>query len=133
MLQSNEPYFRVDDGIGAGLVGGAAVGAALAGGVHYGLNYYIDRKRNQVLDTHLRRINNLSGRLNSGSIDESRYKDLSNARRQITKFRLNELNNSNVVKGRNLMFGSGKAKAITYGLSAALGALSGGLIDAAND
>lgn len=31
MLNSNQPYQRVDDGIGAGLVGGAVAGGAVAG------------------------------------------------------------------------------------------------------
>ncbi len=34
MMYSNQPYQRVDDGIGSGLVGGAVVGAAALGGFH---------------------------------------------------------------------------------------------------
>ena len=34
MLSSNQPYGRVDDGIGAGFVGGAVVGGAAAGAAH---------------------------------------------------------------------------------------------------
>lgn len=36
MLSSNQPYHRVDDGVGAGLVGGAVVGGALSAGTIYG-------------------------------------------------------------------------------------------------
>lgn len=36
MLASNQPYQRVDDGVGAGLVGGAVVGGALSAGAIYG-------------------------------------------------------------------------------------------------
>jgi len=133
MLESNQPYYRVDDGIGVGLASGAAIGATLAGGVHFGMNSYMNRQRNQIQDQHLRRVRTLSGKLNAGDIDEAKYRDLSNSRRQITKYRLNHLNNSNVAKGRNMMFGSGKAKAITYGLSTSLGGLAGAVLDMAND
>ncbi len=34
MMQSNNPYKRVDDGIGAGLVSGAVIGGAAAAGFH---------------------------------------------------------------------------------------------------
>lgn len=34
MMNSNQPFQRVDDGIGAGLVGGAVVGGAMAGAAH---------------------------------------------------------------------------------------------------
>lgn len=34
MLQSNQPYQRVDDGVGAGFVAGSVVGAAAGGAAH---------------------------------------------------------------------------------------------------
>jgi hypothetical protein len=36
MMASNQPFRRVDDGIGSGLVGGAVVGGAMAGGFRAG-------------------------------------------------------------------------------------------------
>lgn len=43
MLASNQPYRRVDDGIGAGLVGGAVMGGALSAGAIYGGTKGIDQ------------------------------------------------------------------------------------------
>lgn len=36
MMQSNNPYQKVDDGIGGGLIGGAAIGSAVAYGAYAG-------------------------------------------------------------------------------------------------
>lgn len=42
-LASNEPYGRVDEGVGSGLVGGAIIGGALGTGSIYGGSSALDR------------------------------------------------------------------------------------------
>lgn len=115
-MQSNNPYRRVDDGIGSGLVGGAVIGAGVAGGFQMG---------GRALSGALSGRGPIRLPQNAGNYS-MRSMAAGQARRYAGKAgaTLQGLHTS-------AFGGSGKRKAAAYGLAAAGGAVLGGLIDGA--
>jgi hypothetical protein len=126
MLQSNQPYQRVDDGVGAGLIGGAVVGAAGYGATAYGLP-----KMKQTSPS--LRMNNAGGSVN---IDPNVLKGLSNDQRKKmgvnSEFKKSS-KPSRASQVNKTLFGSGKRKAITAGASIIGSSIIGASIDGANN
>lgn len=134
-LASNQPYQKVDDGIGAGLLGGAVVGGALAGSAHRWGDKGIDglrsmtKNRLQLSEDQMRGTMSREGVTSSESIgaQKSHYKNVNRG--------------TSVMKGlhgveglRNKGFGGSKwGKAAAYGGSILAGGILGGVGDAIND
>lgn len=128
MMQSNQPYQRVDDGIGAGLIGGAVVGGALAGGAYFGLPHLRGRGKT-VMSSSLK-----GGNVN---IDPSVLKTL-NAE-QKAQMGIDESFTERKLRGNKIgkkmhgkMFGSGRRAAVTGGISLLGGGIIGAGIDGMN-
>ncbi|WDI05148.1 hypothetical protein PUW25_25405 (plasmid) [Paenibacillus urinalis] len=131
MMQSNNPYNRVDDGIGSGLVGGAIVGGTLAAGAQFGTKAALRGMKKPVREFTRRahddiRYSNASGvPVTDGQRARATVGDA--AMRKASSF-------SQSVKGyHGKAFGSGKSKALTYGAAALGGSLIGGIADGMNN
>jgi len=112
-LNSNEPYSRVDNGIGAGLMGGAAMGAAVVAGAQFGGAYAVSKMRDYK--GRLRDQASFTG----SDLDRWKYENWTKATGKINKF-------------RKKAFGPGWKKVVSYGIGVAAGAAIGGAIDANN-
>jgi hypothetical protein len=137
MLQSNQPYQRVDGGIGAGLISGGLVGAAAIGGYHWQgarLNNFLQSKAAMARSYE---------KLAKDDIAETKRYAGSTA---VSDAQRNLASHMEKVAGRwgkmadrtswahGKMFGGGKwGKAISYGAGILGGALIGGAIDGMSD
>lgn len=126
-MSSNEPYSRVDDGIGSGLVSGSL----MAGAATYGAHAYTKSKyKNSVQTT--RKMRDYTSRMAERKLPDNLVKQAFDedwsAKEQKS---VNNLNKNR--KNYRTPFGSGKRRAISYGLTGLLGAGLGAGIDAANN
>lgn len=126
-LASNEPYQRVDDGIGEGLVAGAVAGAAAIGGAKMILPRIPQTVKTAKIDNDLGSIN----------IDESVLKKLTDEQKAAMGIPKNLKAGSRPSRAAELnksLFGSGRRRAaIAAGVSVLGGALIGAGLDALND
>lgn len=122
MLQSNMPYQRVDDGVGAGFIGGALAGGAVAGTAGFQVNranaFFKDRKNN-LKDKHFE----------MKTMGASDY-ELSKVSKAITN---NSKMRGSINNLHKTTHGSGKRKAISIAGSVLAGGILGATIDAANN
>lgn len=123
-LNSNEPYQRVDDGIGNGLIAGGIIGAAAYGGAYVGLPRM--KQTEPVLS-----MKNNAGSIN---IDPSLLKKMTDeqkAKMGIDDSFKESTRPSQAARLHKTIFGSGiKRAAIAGGVSVLGGAILGGTIDA---
>lgn len=135
MMQSNQPYGRVDDGIGAGLVSGAVIGGAMAGATHRWGGRAIEGMKESARNSMRNSQNNMDSTMRREGVSSS---DSIGAQRQHSK---NVNKKQKVMKGlkgaedlRGKGFGGGwKGKAVAYGGSVLAGSLLGAAGDAMND
>jgi len=114
MMQTNNPYNRVDDGIGAGVVGGAVIGGAAMAGFQYGAGRLSSSITNRPI------------RMGGGGSFGTKAKGYAGSQVRRAAARTGAMHNK-------FMAGSGKRKALTYGAAALGGALLGGIADSVND
>lgn len=133
-MQSNQPYNRVDNGIGAGIVGGAALGAAGAGallgaglgeGKLHSMNTSVSASRRSSA------VNKQAKRLSSG-----KSSNLNKMEKQMNNIAKTNARVSSGISGAGNLsrkaFGSGKSRLITGSASILGGALIGGVTDKMN-
>lgn len=125
MLQSNEPYFRVDNGIREGLVGGMAVGGALTAAAYWGLPRLKQSRTALTTKTDLGNVN----------VSPDVLKQLT--KEQMAQMGLDQMKEVKAPtfanRAHKFMFGS-KGRAIGTVAAGILGmGLLGAAIDAAND
>jgi outer membrane lipoprotein SlyB len=139
MMQSNQPYHRVDDGIGAGLIGGAAIGGAVSGSI--GITHGVRALRNagggslsrglenykQTRDDMADEYKNMAGDKASASGLKKTLKNLPN------DYAKSYTPEGHVGKFSNMTHGSTKRAMISTGASLLGGALIGAGIDNANN
>lgn len=122
MLASNQPYQRVDDGVGAGFVGGALAGGAAAGAAHKWGAKGLSALSNVNNNTALTRSMGTDGEYGS------KYNKIA---------RQHEAAGNGIQKASSLhkkgFAGGWKGKAAAYGGSVLAGGLLGAGLDAAND
>jgi hypothetical protein len=112
-LNSNQPYGRVDNGIGTGLMGGAIIGAAATAGAQFGGAMAVSKMRDYKATLRDRAA------FTGSDLDRNRYENLTKATHKVNGY-------------RKAAFGSGWRKAVSYGVGALAGAAIGGAIDANN-
>lgn len=123
MLASNQPYKRVDDGIGAGFIGGALAGGAAAGAAHlWG-------------DRGIKGLQSLSGKAGMAGARTAADRNNQGISESISKATIKTHDGLGKAAGmRKKAFAGGwKGKAAAYGGSVLAGGLLGAGIDAAND
>lgn len=133
MLASNQPYQRVDDGVGAGFIGGAVAGGAMAGSAHMwgakglsGLRSLNDGALNKAE----RAVTNIGPRAGIGDMAKA-ASGLQKAQERHGKIG-KVLDGSEKLHGK--AFGGGwKGKALAYGGSVLAGGILGAGMDAMND
>lgn len=131
MLQSNKPYQRVDDGIGAGLVtGGLIGGAASAGAVTIAGRTAGKRLSNPQKEL---MINSYMGYMDDATGKRDLMKRAITGYNDIADDVIGSLGDSRKGKAAKMMFGTGKRRAITAGASIIGSALIGAGIDKANN
>lgn len=162
-LSSNQPYQRVDDGIGAGLISGALVG----GGAVYGVKKGLQAGMTNAMNKGMNAFDATDGR--SSSITRTRYTDEGSpyqnlndraatrraneaTARQRQTAGINAMNDSKWGKTHESFFGGkdslyktnihpsidgigkmNRRTAITAGLGVLAGGILGGMIDGANN
>lgn len=123
MMQSNQPYGRVDDGIGAGLVGGAVIGGATTAAYQFGgksvANFTASTADKLSASMAQKQLPFSQGNI-PGKVSQS-FANLANTGKDL----------SNALHTKSFV-GSGKKKAVTYGASVLAGSLLGGIGDAMN-
>lgn len=78
-MYSNQPYQKVDDGIGSGFIGGAVVGAAAVGGFHAG-----GRQLASAVASNPVTKNKLMGAGTSIAENHMKFKNMSGKRKALT-------------------------------------------------
>lgn len=134
-LASNQPYQKVDDGIGAGLIGGAVVGASLTGAAHRWGQQGIEGLRSSTKEYLQISQDGMNGTMAREGVSSAESLD---AQRHHYK---NVKQGTSVMKGlhgadslHNKAFSGGwKGKAAAYGGSILAGGILGGVGDAIND
>lgn len=126
-MQSNQPYNRVDDGIGAGLIAGAAMGGVASGTANLtrrGATAASVGARNHLAQKYTG-LEAEAGMLPS----EAQTKKLNKISKNMTRASNAE---GLIGKAYQTTHGSGKRKAITMAGSIIGGAIAGGTIDGLN-
>jgi hypothetical protein len=135
MLQSNQPFQRVDDGIGSGLVGGAVVGGAIHGGVG-GLIGFKGSKAmgglEKVGEQHARAMERFTNTMGNPSFKKA-FAVSSRAQEHVSRKMINSMDKGVLKNIAKHGYGSNKRRMISSGASVLGGALLGAGIDAAND
>ncbi|MEB2276924.1 hypothetical protein LAV82_23170 [Bacillus sp. ILBB4] len=127
MLSSNQPYHRVDDGIGAGVVAGSVIGGAAAGASHMWGGNLINGYR----DKSSAAFANAKRDFNGAENKEAAMKDYQKANDKHTK---QQTRAKNLSSAHSKGFSGGwKGKAAAYGGSVLAGGILGGFIDGANN
>jgi hypothetical protein len=131
MMASNQPFGRVDDGIGAGLISGAVVGGAFAGGLHTnfarkslksGARSIKNNYRDKIFD-----LQDKAGMLPT----EAQEKKLTSLK---SKHKLASKLPGGIDNLHNKAYGGGwKGKAVAYGGSVLAAGLIGAGLDSMND
>jgi hypothetical protein len=153
MLASNQPYQRVDDGIGAGLVSGAILGGGAVAGARYGMKPLADmigKNANTNLQKGFADQARQMSKMDSTNeeIDKA-YKDYTKGKEGSRKAAIRSGMNSTyntMFKNTKPLFetksenkfikgaaGINRRTAITSGLGVLAGGILGGSIDAMND
>lgn len=127
MLNSNQPYNRVDDGIGTGLLGGAVVGGVGVLGASAAFPRMNQSKTTGVLTT-----NNAKGSVNIDPKVLSQLSDKQKVEHGIGDSFKKASKPTIANRLDKTMFGSGRRTAVTAGAGIIGGALLGGAIDKAN-
>lgn len=129
MLTSNQPYQRVDDGIGAGLISGAVIGGATAGAFHSDMGRRVVKgTARNIKDVYKNKYTSLSDQAGMLPTDKQQKKLEKLDRRIATAASATQ----GVNKVHQKAFGSGKRKAVSYAGSVLAGATLGGLTDGLN-
>lgn len=129
MLSSNQPYQRVDDGIGAGLIAGSVIGGAAAGATQMWGKEGINKIRglsDGALNKAQKAVSNIGPQAGIG--------DMTKAANNFNTVKTRHEKMGSVLDGAEKWRGKGfsggwKGKSIAYGGSV----LAGGLIGAAID
>ncbi|GAK42026.1 hypothetical protein TCA2_4518 [Paenibacillus sp. TCA20] len=122
MMQSNNPYNRVDEGIGSGLVAGAVVGGASMAGLQFGGTQAARGLRNMANPVLSR---NAAARAIDGGIPKMA------TAQGVAASGAKHLGNG--IRGaRKMAFGGGRNKLLSYGVGALGGAAIGGIADGMN-
>jgi hypothetical protein len=126
MLASNQPFQRVDDGIGAGLISGAVVGAAATYGMNRGMNYLANRRfrGNPNADAYDNMANSIKHQ-QSRAKWKARHASLFGGDQKLF--------HSNIHPVIDKVGGMSRRAAITAGLGVLAGSIIGASIDAMND
>jgi hypothetical protein len=130
MLSSNQPYSRVDDGVGSGFVGGALMGGAVAGAAHRWGQKGIQGMASRAMDKRdyaNSRMDRIPGDVGDSKSLNKHARSVDRADRTVSAAKsMSSLHN----KG----FGGGlKGKALAYGGSVIAGGLLGMGADALSD
>lgn len=122
MLASNQPYQRVDDGVGAGFIGGALAGGAAAGAAHlWG-------------DKGIKGLQSLSGKAGMAGAMTAADRNNHGISESISKATVKTHDGLGKTEGmRKKAFGGGWKTAGVYAGSVLAGGLLGAGIDASND
>lgn len=135
MLQSNQPYQRVDDGIGAGLIAGGLIGGAGA----YAGNAIASTKGMKNIygsvagaaNSHKTRVESGQYGTNNGFKDS--FKTTMNAGNALSNESIEALGDGKAGKAAKFMYGSGKRRMAAAGGSILAGSVLGAGIDSANN
>jgi hypothetical protein len=132
MMYANQPYQRVDDGVGSGFVGGALLGGGLAAGAHFGTASAISGLKKPLRNAAASAASSIASSYEAGVAPSA----MQEARSTIANDRFDRATRAGTaVKGyHKKIFGGGwKGKALAYGGAAlGMGVLGMGA-DALND
>ncbi|CUB50613.1 hypothetical protein BN2127_JRS10_00124 [Bacillus subtilis] len=134
-LASNQPYQRVDDGIGAGFVAGGVVGAAAAGTAHkwgkQGIDAFSQRSSLKTANS----LANMLGAKKNLKSGRAAAETITNAHKAQESKHARNMKVASKAEGlHNKAFGGGwKGKAIAYGGSVLAGGILGAGVDAMSD
>ncbi|WP_090646057.1 hypothetical protein [Paenibacillus sp. UNC496MF] len=136
MMASNQPYHKVDDGIGGGFVGGAMLGSAVVAGAQYGGAAMVGSLQGKAIGA-ARQLRNAQAdvRYQTAAHGPNAVSDKMETRRNLYSDRFNRYAGDAKKWGGRYnkafgAFGGGwKGKAVAYGA----GALGMGILGAAAD